>query len=67
MDLEWLTPEEAGKNWGIKVRRVQTLCSCGRIDGAIRLGRVWLIPKGTLKPMDGRTKAAREIPACFNR
>ena len=60
MDLDWVTPEEAGTKWGIKVRRVQTLCSNGRIDGAVRVGRVWLIPKDTSKPIDGRTKAAKE-------
>ncbi|MCL2820034.1 MAG: DNA-binding protein [Oscillospiraceae bacterium] len=63
MDLDWQTPEEAGKKWGIKVRRVQTLCSNGRVDGAIRLGRVWLIPKETSKPIDARTRAARKQSA----
>ena len=61
MEMEWLTPEEAGEVWGIKTRRVQTLCSNGRIIGAIRKGRVWLIPKSTPKPIDGRTKAAKNI------
>jgi len=60
MDIEWLTPEEAGTLWGIKARRVQALCSNGRIDGAVRKSRVWLIPKNTPKPIDGRTKAARQ-------
>jgi hypothetical protein len=60
MLMEWLTPEEAGEKWGIKTRRVQTLCSNGRIDGAIRKGRVWLIPQSTPKPIDGRTKAAKQ-------
>ena len=60
MDLEWITPKEAGDKWGIKVRRVQALCSNGQIPGAVRLGRVWLIPKNAPKPNDGRTKAARQ-------
>lgn len=60
MDLEWITPEEAGNKWGIKVRRVQAMCSNGTIPGAVRLGRVWLIPKDALKPIDGRTKAAKQ-------
>lgn len=60
MDMDWLTPKEAGKIWGIKPRRVQTLCSTGRIIGAVRKGRVWFIPKGTSKPIDGRTKAAKK-------
>ena len=59
MVLEWITPEEAGKKWGIKVRRVQELCSKGKILGATRLGRVWLIPQNAPKPIDGRTKEAK--------
>jgi hypothetical protein len=59
MVMEWLTPEEAGVKWGIKTRRVQTLCSDGRITGAVRKGRVWLIPLNAPKPIDGRTKAAK--------
>ena len=60
MEMEWLTPEEAGEKWGIKTRRVQTLCSDGKISGAVRKGRIWLIPKSTPKPIDGRTKIARK-------
>ena len=59
MDMDWLTPEEAGKIWGIKARRVQALCSNNRIVGAVRKGRMWLIPKDAPKPHDGRTKAAK--------
>jgi hypothetical protein len=59
MKMEWLTPEEAGAKWGLKTRRVQTLCSDGRITGAVRKGRVWLIPINTQKPIDGRTKLGK--------
>lgn len=61
MDINWLTPEEAGAKWGIKVRRVQTLCSNGQIPNVVRKGRMWFIPQDASKPLDGRTKAAREI------
>ena len=60
MKMECLTPKEAGAKLGIKTRRVQTLCSDGRIIGAVRKGRVWLIPKNSPKPIDGRTKAAKQ-------
>ena len=59
MALEWITPEEASKKWGIKVRRVQELCSKGKVTGATRFGRVWMIPLNAPKPIDGRTKAAK--------
>ena len=61
MNMDWLNPEEAGRMWGIKTRRVQTLCLCGRIDGAVHKGRAWLIPKNTQKPVNGRTKAAKKF------
>jgi hypothetical protein len=60
MELEWITPEEAGIKWGIKTRRVQVLCANGQIPGVVRLGRVWLIPKNITKPIDGRAKATKQ-------
>jgi excisionase family DNA binding protein len=59
MELDWITPQQAAEKWGITDRRVQALCSNGKIDGAVRLGRGWLIPKDTPKPLDGRTKNGR--------
>ena len=60
MDIEWLTPEEAGTQWGIKARRVQAMCSNGMILGVVRKGRMWLIPADTPKPIDGRTSVAKK-------
>ena len=59
MELDWMTPQQAAEKWGITDRRIQALCANGQINGAIRLGRGWLIPKSTLKPIDGRTKEAK--------
>ena len=36
------------------------MCSNGKIPSAVRKGRIWLIPKDTPKPIDGRTKAAKQ-------
>ena len=36
--------------WGISIRQMQSLCKHGRIDGAIKFGNVWAIPKYTKKP-----------------
>lgn len=57
--MEYLRIEEIAQKWGIGVRRVQLLCSEGKIPGATRYGRDWMIPKDAQKPMDGRTKTAR--------
>lgn len=54
--FEYMTVQEAAKLWKLSERRVQKLCEGNRIDGVVRLSRVWLIPKGTQKPADGRLK-----------
>ena len=59
MDLEWITPKEAGNKWGIKARQVQSMCAKGKIAGVVRLGQIWLIPKDATKPIDGRTTNGR--------
>ena len=60
MELDWMTPQQAAEKWSITDRRVQALCANGQIDGAIKLGRGWLIPKGTPKPADSRYKNERK-------
>lgn len=62
MELDWITPQQAALLWGISERRIQSLCSKGRVKGATKLGRAWLIPKDTPKPIDARTIAAKQAP-----
>ena len=57
--MEWMTVKEAGILWGITTRRATILCADGKVNGAQKLGSQWVIPKGTPKPIDGRTKAAK--------
>ena len=59
MELDWITPLQAAKQWGITERQVQSLCAQGKVVGAIMVSRVWLIPKTVPKPVDGSTKAAK--------
>jgi hypothetical protein len=35
------------------------MCKTGKIIGALRVSKVWLIPKDTQRPLDGRTKEAK--------
>ncbi|MDR1193436.1 MAG: DNA-binding protein [Peptococcaceae bacterium] len=56
-----MTTKKAAVLWGITPRRVQVLCDKGMVKGAVKMDRTWIIPKDTLKPMDGRTKAAKKI------
>lgn len=50
----YLTIKEIAEKWGVTRRRVQTLCSEGRIPGATRFGNEWAIPADTVRPTDGR-------------
>ncbi len=58
--MDYFTIEEIAKQWGLSPRRIQTLCAQGKIPGATRFGRDWMIPKQAQKPVDGRTKAGRQ-------
>jgi hypothetical protein len=57
--MDWMTTKEASELWGISTRRIQILCDTGRVEGATRLGNIWVIPKGMPKPLDGRTNNGR--------
>ena len=57
--MDWITTKEAAVLWGVTTRQVQILCDRGKVDGAARLGDIWVIPKGAPKPIDSRTNAAR--------
>ncbi|MEG2012875.1 MAG: helix-turn-helix domain-containing protein [Anaerovoracaceae bacterium] len=59
MELDWITPQQAAQLWNISERRNQSLCAKGRVKGARKIGRAWLIPKDMPKPIDGRTVAGR--------
>ena len=58
--VDWMTVKEASELWSISIRRATILCADGRVPGAQKLASIWVIPKGTEKPMDGRKKAARD-------
>ncbi len=51
---DYMTVKEAAEKWNISIRRVQVLCSQGRILGAIKYASVWAIPKTSQKPADRR-------------
>jgi len=55
----YMSVREASEKWGASERWVQILCSESRIEGVIRFGRSWAIPKDAEKPADGRTKLVK--------
>lgn len=60
-NMEYLSVREVSEKWNISRRRIQILCSEGRIDGAARIGNMWMIPKDAEKPSDVRIKSGKYI------
>ncbi len=58
--FEYITTQEAAGKWEITVRRVQVLCTQGRVPGAIRHGWSWAIPVDAAKPEDARINKKSE-------
>ena len=56
--MNYISAKETATKWDISQRRVATLCSKGRIIGAMFVGNSWVIPRDAIKPIDARTKAA---------
>ena len=59
MDL--MTVTEAATLWKLTKRRIQAMCETGQIKNAQRLGNMWVFPKNTARPIDGRTKSAKRL------
>lgn len=58
--MEYLTTVEMSEKWNISSRRISILCSEGRIEGAVKKGKTWLIPSDAKKPADARYKLTKE-------
>lgn len=57
----YITVKEAAEKWELSERRVRTLCSEGKVAGAVKEGRVWKIPNDAKKPSDGRYKTKESL------
>lgn len=54
--FDYISVQQAAEKWGISERRIQKLCEEKRIEGALRFGHAWAIPKDAEKPADLRKK-----------
>lgn len=57
--MEYLSISQVTEKWGIKQRRIRTLCTEGRIPGAYKVGTYWLIPENAEKPKDERIRSGK--------
>lgn len=54
--MRYLTASQLAPMWNISQRRVQILCTNGRINCAFKIGEIWAIPYDAKKTKDKRTK-----------
>lgn len=58
--MEYMSVEKQ-RRYGISENeQVQKLCESERIEGVLRFGRSWMIPKTAKKPIDLRKKAVSD-------
>ncbi len=55
------TCRQAAIEWGVSERAVNALCQKGRIEGAVKKGRMWQIPDDAIKPADGRISSGKYV------
>ncbi len=59
--MEFLNVTEMALRWNVPARKVTAWARDGRIPGAQKSGREWLIPADSILPADGRTKESRQV------
>ncbi len=57
----FMTLRETSEKWGISTRRINTLCIEGRVEGATKIGTMWVIPEDAKVPEDRRIKSGKYI------
>ena len=45
-DIRYISTKEAAGIMGLSTRRVVGLCNAGKLEGALRKGRNWMVPGG---------------------
>lgn len=53
------TCSEKALEWNVTPRTVNAMCKNGRIEGAVKEKRTWLIPDDAEKPLDGRISTGK--------
>ena len=59
--MDFITIRKTAEKWGVSSRWVQVLCAEGRIEGAARIGNMWVIPKDAERPKDARIKSGKYV------
>lgn len=58
--MKYLTTKEIASKWNVNDRRVRILCEEGRVEGAFKVGKTWMISEDASKPYDVRKSIKKE-------
>lgn len=58
--MDYISVKETSTKWGVTSRWVHILCKENRIEGAKRVGNIWIIPADAQRPTDARYKVNRK-------
>lgn len=58
--MKYLSTKEIAYQWNINDRRVRVLCEEGRVEGAFKVGKTWMIAEDASKPYDARQTVKKE-------
>ena len=53
---KFISVKEASIKWNLSERSVRNYCALGRVDGAVFVDRIWMIPKNCKKPVRSNQK-----------
>ncbi len=53
--------EQIAEQWGLSKITINDLCNKGKIPGAVKQGRKWLIPDDAVRPADGRVSSGKYL------
>lgn len=59
--MNYMTVKDTAKAWGISEQRIRLLCQQGRVEGAEKVGWVYMIPKNAMKPPRLAKRTGKEI------
>lgn len=60
--MSYMSVAEKAAEWGVSERSVRNYCANGRVPGAYRVGRSWLIPDKADKPARANSRAPQVSP-----
>ena len=65
--MELISVKQAAEKWGVTTRRVQDLCKQGRVPGAERWERTWMLPGDAVYPSTRKEEGPLPMPrkSCF--